>query len=89
MATATEVEREFITPRAVAQIIGVRIEMVHYWIREGELPASNLAKRGAKLPRFFVRRSDVDQFMDAKSVIASRPVKAPRKPKLPAARQWV
>ena len=38
------VEREFITPRMAAKIIGTRVETVHGWIRDGELPASDLSK---------------------------------------------
>jgi excisionase family DNA binding protein len=47
------------TPEA-AEYLGVHIETIRRWAREGVIPAAKLGNRGG----FRFRREDLDQFLD-------------------------
>ena len=61
--------REWITPPEVAAEVGGRPETVIAWIRAGELPAVDFARRGAMRPRFRIKRDDFDAFLARRAVV--------------------
>lgn len=56
-------DRDFLTPPQLAERLGCRPETVIGWIRSGELPASDLARRGSSRPRYRIRLEDADDFL--------------------------
>lgn len=84
-------ERDYLRPPQVAEMLSVTHATVITWIRSGMLAASDLALPGSSRPRFFVRREDLDQFIESRAVTPPTKRKARDKPpKRPAgSRQWV
>lgn len=70
--------REYLSPPAAGAITGSRPETVIAWIRSGELPAVNFARRGASRPRYRIHRDELAAFLRRRTV--SPPTKpAPRR----------
>ena len=63
------------TPPEVACVYGVKPATVIGWIRAGELRAIDIARRGAKRPRYRIDPADLAVFENG------RAVEAPTKPK--------
>lgn len=81
--------RDFMRPRHVAELIGVRVETVVTLIKSGLLPASDLSLPGSSRPRFFVRREDLDNFIESRQVAPPKPKARAKPAKRPAgAKQW-
>ena len=55
------------TPEA-ARYLGVHIETMRRWAREGVIPAARLGNRGG----FRFRREDLDRFLEARRAEGSR-----------------
>ncbi len=70
----------FVTPPEIAAEVGSRPETVIGWIRSGELPAVDFARRGALRPRFRVNRDDLDRFMRRRSVSTAAEPLSRRRP---------
>lgn len=64
----TDRRSEFLTPPEVARLLRVRREKVLYWVRRGELPASDLSERRGGRPRFRIARDDLDAFLERRQV---------------------
>jgi transposase len=78
------VERQFMSPPQVAELLGVGVAKIHYWITAGELVAVNLATDPGKRPRWGVKIESIDQFQKRRaSILPSKA--APRKPRQPFA----
>ncbi len=58
----------FLSPVAVARLLGVRDSKVAGWIRSGELKASNLATRPGARPRYRVSPQALDAFLSGRQV---------------------
>jgi hypothetical protein len=52
-----------LTPPKIATRLGVAPETVIGWIRDGELIASNVAKRSCRRPRYRVDPADLEAFL--------------------------
>lgn len=63
------VDREYLTPPKVAQLLGKRVEWVHSEIRAGRLPALDLSAPGANRPTYHVRRADLDSYLESRAVV--------------------
>jgi len=59
----------FLSPVAVARLLGVRDSKVFGWIRSGELTASNLATRAGARPRYRVSPQALDAFLSNREVV--------------------
>jgi hypothetical protein len=57
------------------------LETVIGWIRSGELPAANVARRGATRPRFRIDPTDLAAFLAARRPDAPLAVKPTRRRK--------
>ena len=68
MFTST-INREYMTPPAVARLLGKRDEWVHGEIRAGRLPAFDLSAPGANRPTYHIRRTDLDTYLESRSVV--------------------
>jgi excisionase family DNA binding protein len=53
-------QSEWIRTPEAAKYLGVHIETVRRWAREGEIPAAKLGNRGG----FRFRREDLDKFLE-------------------------
>jgi excisionase family DNA binding protein len=53
-------QSEWIRTPEAAQYLGVHIETVRRWARQGEIPAAKLGNRGG----FRFRREDLDKFLE-------------------------
>jgi excisionase family DNA binding protein len=56
----------FLTPPAVARLLGITDEKVLTWIRSGELRASNIATRPTTRPRYTILRDALEAFLAAR-----------------------
>ena len=63
-----------LTPPTIAKRYRVACETVVLWIRAGELPAINVARRGCRRPRYRCSEADLADFE------AGRQVQPPIKP---------
>ena len=76
------VERQFMSPPQVAELLGVGVAKIHYWITAGELLAVNLASDAGKRPRWGVSIDSIADFQGRRaSMLPSKT--APRKPRQP------
>ena len=66
MAKSENTNRTHITPRMVAEQLGVGVEPVLTWIHEGQLKASNVSNSKSR-PRWLIAREDVVAFLDSRS----------------------
>jgi excisionase family DNA binding protein len=55
-------QREWIRTPEAAQYLGVHIETVRRWAREGTIPAAKLGNRGG----FRFKREDLDRFLEGR-----------------------
>jgi len=69
----TEHTHRHLTPPAIADRLGVAAETVISWIRSGELPAANVARRGCRRPRYRVDPADLAAFLAARRPDAPPP----------------
>jgi len=53
----------YLTPPAVAELLGVNESKVLGWIRSGELPAVDVGPRGGRRPRWRVAKADLELFL--------------------------
>ena len=76
------VQRQFLSPPKVAELLGVGVAKIHYWIEAGELEAVNLASDHGKRPRWGVSLDSVERFKERRLAIQrSKPAnKRPRRP---------
>jgi excisionase family DNA binding protein len=56
---------ELLDVETVAEELGIHIETVRKWIREKQLKALNLGRRGG----YRIRRSDLDEFLRKRETI--------------------
>jgi excisionase family DNA binding protein len=66
---AAAVQREFLTPPQAAALLGVDAHKVLVWVRSGELRASDLATRRGGRPRYRIARTDIEAFLNRRSVV--------------------
>jgi len=57
-----------LTPPEIARRLRVKPEKVVGWIRQGELRAINVARRGSRRPRFRIQQTDLEDFLLGRSV---------------------
>lgn len=70
----------YLTPPEIATRFGCKPETVIAWIRNGELAALNLARRGSMRPRYRVSPEALGTFERARSVVPkAAPVRKPRR----------
>lgn len=74
----------WLTPPAIAQQLGVKVETVHGWIRHGELRAISVSAPG-KRPRFRIDPADLEAWIARRTVAPTIPKTAVRKRQLQAA----
>lgn len=67
--------KAYLTPPAVAALLGVQPAKVRRWIASGELSAANLAERASGRPRFRVSRQALDDFLASRTPSAPKPRK--------------
>ncbi|MFO0819066.1 MAG: helix-turn-helix domain-containing protein [Pirellulales bacterium] len=73
--------RQFLSPPKVAELLGVGVAKIHYWIDAGEIEAVNLATEIGKRPRWGVSLESIDRFKTRRASIQPRQTpKRPRKP---------
>lgn len=79
MATHKE-PATYLSPREVAERLGVRVHAVLIWIASGELRAANLAtKRGARRPLWKIAPADLEVFLVGRgNSPATPPARRPR-----------
>jgi excisionase family DNA binding protein len=56
----------FLTPPAVAEMLGISAEKVLTWVRNGDLRAVNVATRLGGRPLWRIRRTDLEAFLAAR-----------------------
>jgi excisionase family DNA binding protein len=78
---------DFLTPPAVAELLGVSADKIIGWILAGELVAANLATTTVGRPRYRIARTDLDDFLRRRSA-AVAPTPTPRRRKPAAARTY-
>lgn len=78
----------YMTPQAVAELLGLDDKKVLGWIADGSLPAFNVAKstRGER-PRWRIAKDDLQNFLAARRS-SPPPVTQPRRTKLAGVRQY-
>jgi excisionase family DNA binding protein len=76
---AAEMLTRHLTVSEVAERERVKPDTVRGWIRSGELPAIDLARRGAKRPRFRIRLEDLQAFERGRCAGSPTPQPAPRR----------
>jgi len=65
---------QMLTPKAVAEILGVHPKTVHLWLRNGKLKGVKISYRAWRIPR-----SALDQFIEQNSnVVPRKDVKEPK-----------
>lgn len=70
----------YLTPPEIATRFGCKPETVIVWIRNGELAAINLARRGSLRPRYRVSPQALATFEQVRSVVPkAAPVRKPRR----------
>jgi excisionase family DNA binding protein len=79
--TTGAVQREYLTPPETARLLGVDPAKVIFWIRSGELRASDLATRRAGRPRYRIARTDIEAFLTRRSVVPAPKIARPRRRK--------
>ena len=57
-----EQQSEWVRTPAAAEYLGVHVETVRRWAREGVIPAAKLGNRGG----FRFKREDLDRFLEAR-----------------------
>ena len=67
-----------LTPPQIAKLLHVRHDKVLAWIRSGELSGFNIVEKMSGRPRYRVRQSDLDEFINRRKVI--QPAKIGRPP---------
>lgn len=66
------VDTRYYSPAQAAEVLGVDVEQVLGWIREGALVASNVASSRATLrPRWRISESDLGRFLLARRNVRS------------------
>jgi excisionase family DNA binding protein len=89
MTRATAIaEATFLTPPECAQLLRVDPHTVANWISNGELRASNLARRGSTRPRWRIHRADLESFLAARAAIP-RHEQAPKRRRPAEYHEWV
>lgn len=68
----------FMTPPAVAKLLGISAEKVLTWIRNGDLRAVNVATTLGGRARWRIRRTDLEEFLAAREN-PPRVVRPPRR----------
>lgn len=64
----------YLTPPEVAARLGCKAETVIGWIRNGELRALNVARRGTMKPRYRVSPEALELFELTRAVVPREPV---------------
>lgn len=60
-------------PREIAEQLRVADDTVRGWVASGELEALNLARRGAKKPRYVITADSLQRFMASRTVLPPTP----------------
>lgn len=63
---------ESMTPPQLAKCFGVKAVTVLEWIRAGELPAFDVAKKGSKRPRYRITKSAAEAFQQRRAAVKPR-----------------
>lgn len=69
---------EFLTPPEIAVLLGVSHQKVLDWIDAGELPAVDLSAARQLRPRYKIRRTDYEAFLDRRATTATVPAHRPQ-----------
>ena len=77
-----KVERQFLSPPQVAEMLGVGLAKIHYWILSGELDAVNLASDPGKRPRWGITLESIERFKERRAAVLPSKTTA-RKPRRP------
>ena len=67
-----------LTPPAIGKRLGIKADRVRELIRNGELRAVDLARRGSRRPRYRISPDDLADFLQARTV-RPPPARAPRR----------
>ena len=76
MSTVADLRR-WLSPPAVARLVGVTPEKIISLIRNGELRAIDVSTRGCRRPRFRVRPEDLESWARGREAVPTPP--APRR----------
>jgi excisionase family DNA binding protein len=79
-AAVPQIEDRALTPNQLARRLGVGVHTVLGWIRDGELAALNLARRGAGRPRWKILPSAIAAFEAGRTARPRAPVARRRRP---------
>jgi len=74
---STVVEREYLTPPQVAELLGIGHDKVLRFIRQGELRAADLSSRRGVRPRWHISRTDLESFLSHRA--STPPPESPRR----------
>ncbi len=66
---AVHSEKKIISVPTAAQELGVSTGKVTDWIKSGELPSSNLARKRNGRPRYGILRTDLEEFLRGRRVV--------------------
>ena len=80
-------ERTHLEPQQIVDCIGVSIDTVLGWIRDGKLRASNIAS--GMRPRWRIAKEDLQAFLDSRSNQTTTQTPARRGDKPKPSRQYV
>lgn len=65
--TTLQIDKAFLSPPEIAELLGVGHSKVLAWIMRGELRASDVATVRGQRPRYKVARADLDAFLARRS----------------------
>lgn len=68
----------YLSPRQVAERLGVLVPVVLNWIASGELRAANVAKKNGVRPRWKIAPADLELFLAARANRQPPPVRRQR-----------
>ena len=61
------IDREYSTPPAIAELLGIDVDKVRTWILAGELKAVDVATTTGGRPRWRISRQDLEEFLIQRS----------------------
>lgn len=79
--TSATLQQEFLSPKDVAELLLVNSSKVVGWINSGQLLASNVTSNQGRRPRWRIKRTDPDDFLQRRANCpAPTPTRRRRKP---------
>jgi hypothetical protein len=79
MSTVQRSPDEFVTPPKLAKEATVSVEKIIGWLLAGELRGYNFAGQKAKRPRYRIRRSDWEDFLERRRAAVTPSSPRPRR----------